>query len=115
MLDMLSSFPAVTQIANLEMADAGLKANSASDAAILDFSYAEAFQQLGEQEATDNYSLVADYSRRFVGAMPLLTILALKRITARNSRRENKQSAAAPLRRPMLSPGPREVNSDSES
>jgi len=115
MLDILSSFPVVTQIAHLEMADASSEANSASDAAILDFSYAEAFQQLGEQEETANYSLVADYTRRFVGAMPLLTILALERITARNSRRVNKESSAAPLRQPMLSTGPREVNPDSES
>ena len=77
--------------AGAETLDAGLLMSAGR---VTDSVLAEAFEQLGESEGSTAFSLV-DYSRRALGATPLLLMLALERIAARNSRRAAKHAAAA--------------------
>jgi hypothetical protein len=53
-----------------------------------------AFERLGESEGV-NTPWLADYSRRGAEAMPLLILLAVERIAARNSRRSGAMAANA--------------------
>lgn len=70
-----------------------------------DSAHEEAFVQFAEQEKSVMYYMADGAARRGLSAIPLLTLLALERVAARNSRRANKLAAAVDPRRPATEDG----------
>ena len=95
-----------------ENADSHATASGMRFHEVSDSAYAEAFGQFAKSGKTAVNTVADGASRRGLSAIPLLALLALERVAARNSRRANKEASAIAPRPPLRQLAPGDVGSD---